>query len=539
MFKRNHRKSDTDLRTRRSLDAIRALAQGRSSEQILRPPPPPRLSSDSELRSLALNRRQTTSRPPTPSSPKSRAAPRFGLLRFRNASDSALGLKARDPNPPPVPPLQTPPEIVTTAPPSDPDSCVESSGPAPPGRSGTVRKFRNRMASSSTSPPSESASQRSSLSTKRLPGTSRNNSNMRLSVTFDEPDRSSHVVPSSLLSEPPPYEDNNTASLPLPGPRLSESSRSTVSSGEQPIAYSTTTTTHTTTTTTFFRLPRRKKKNAPLFPLPSRPSEQLGAPNSDPEASQNTRRHSLAAPRSQAGSRTRPQHDTMHRPVSTALASSVLSFTVPGQPLLRSSSFASNNSGDSRPSSPAKKPSNLQPRVRSSTLSSLDHRSDARHAARSGLGGLLERIRRDNDPASTAMTPRTSSPQPYQLALSAPTSAKVSHEISIPKRNEEDTPPVYLSKLFEAISKSVVASLLARNEDTFHLAVLKAYMGTFDFENYPMDMALRKLLMEVELPTETQQIDRVLQAFADRYHECNPFIYKESGKEPLPPASHV
>jgi hypothetical protein len=36
--------------------------------------------------------------------------------------------------------------------------------------------------------------------------------------------------------------------------------------------------------------------------------------------------------------------------------------------------------------------------------------------------------------------------------------------------------------------------------------------------------------MEVELPSETQQIDRVLQAFADRYHECNPFIYKDSGK---------
>jgi hypothetical protein len=39
----------------------------------------------------------------------------------------------------------------------------------------------------------------------------------------------------------------------------------------------------------------------------------------------------------------------------------------------------------------------------------------------------------------------------------------------------------------------------------------------------------RKLLMEVELPSETQQIDRVLQAFADRYHECNPFVYKDSG----------
>ncbi|KAJ6164129.1 hypothetical protein N7470_002801 [Penicillium chermesinum] len=40
-----------------------------------------------------------------------------------------------------------------------------------------------------------------------------------------------------------------------------------------------------------------------------------------------------------------------------------------------------------------------------------------------------------------------------------------------------------------------------------------------------MDMAIRKLLMEVDLPKETQQIDRFLQAFADRYHECNPGIF--------------
>ncbi|KAI5779699.1 hypothetical protein EDC01DRAFT_621152 [Geopyxis carbonaria] len=96
----------------------------------------------------------------------------------------------------------------------------------------------------------------------------------------------------------------------------------------------------------------------------------------------------------------------------------------------------------------------------------------------------------------------------------------------IPERNDEDTPPVYLSKLFDAVSKSVVASLLARNGDSFHQDVLTAYMRTFDFENDPMDMSLRKLLMEVELPSETQQIDRVLQAFAERYHDCNPFVYQ-------------
>jgi len=50
-------------------------------------------------------------------------------------------------------------------------------------------------------------------------------------------------------------------------------------------------------------------------------------------------------------------------------------------------------------------------------------------------------------------------------------------------------------------------------------------MRGFKFFEDPMDMAIRKLLMEAELPKETQQIDRCLQAFANRYHECNPGIY--------------
>jgi len=122
-------------------------------------------------------------------------------------------------------------------------------------------------------------------------------------------------------------------------------------------------------------------------------------------------------------------------------------------------------------------------------MSSLEQHGEGR--GRNSFGGmLLERIRRDSEPPFSGSTSRTSSPQP-QLALSGPPSGKASHEISIPERNDEDTPPVYLSKLFEAMSKSVVASLLARNGDQFHLAVLKAYMETFDFENDPMDIALR------------------------------------------------
>lgn len=234
----------------------------------------------------------------------------------------------------------------------------------------------------------------------------------------------------------------------------------------------------------------------------------------------------MVSDRSATGSPLKAEHDVSDKHVSTMLAASSLNFTGPGGgvPMLRSNSMASAQSAGSAPSSPQRHLS--MRRGRSSTMSSLDQGNKS--ISKSGFGGLLGRIRRDSEPMFGQIS-GSSSPQPI-MALSAPGSSGASRDVFIPERHDEDTPPVYLSKLLDAVSKSVVASLLARSGDTFHLAVLTVYMETFDFESDPMDMALRKLLMEVELPSETQQIDRVLQAFADRYHHCNPFIYKDSGK---------
>ncbi|KAI5779700.1 hypothetical protein EDC01DRAFT_595878, partial [Geopyxis carbonaria] len=303
MFKRNQRKSDTDLRGRRSLDAIRALAHARSSEQIPRQLPRPTTPASSNPRpdaSLDLHRNITASSAHT--SP--RRNPRFSLLRFKNASDPALGLKARDPNPPPLPTKHQipPPAIITTSPTND---ITTTNTLTPIKRSGTMRLWRKdrqtQTPQASRIPVSEPSSVRSSLSTRRLRGedSSRNNSRGRLSrVTFDEPERERLHAYSSSSAEPPPYDDQNST-LPLPGPRLSESSRSTASSGDHTIAYSTTTTTHTTTTTTFFRMPRRKRKDAPLFPLPSKnPDKTSGPVHSDSDLTPQARRHSMISTRS-------------------------------------------------------------------------------------------------------------------------------------------------------------------------------------------------------------------------------------------------
>lgn len=537
MFKRHQgRRSETDLRLRRSLDVTRKTAHARSSEQINRRPSSPLVPEPV---------------PNIPSGLVSKSGPRFSMLRFRHASDSVVGSKSRAETPPPLPTTnETPvtPAIITTAP------TLDFGNPTPPKRSGTIRLWRQKSSekqlASGTAipiPSAEKTSRRSSFSTRRKKegGSSAigANSSMRVSrVTFDEPERPpTSTTPNSSAFDLPPYEDQNS-SLPIPGPRLSDSSRSTASSGEH---YVTTTTTQTTTTTTtFFKLPRRKKKETSLFPLPIRVPPSEGRPSiSESELTPQGRKSICSSSKitpQGSPSKLPKSRDGENTGMSMMLAG--LGISGPSAPILRSNSIASTHSAHSSPTS-------LTPRGimrgRSSTMSSFDQSGDGRQSGRSSFGGLFGRIRRDSEPIFGGGISRGVSPQPYNAG---PHSLATSQEVvAIPERNDDDTPQMYLLRLFEAVSKSVVASLLARNGDAFHLAVLKAYMATFDFSSVPMDMALRydslisgvyllgnlltvfrKLLMEVELPSETQQIDRVLQTFADRYHECNPFIYQDS-----------
>ena len=67
--------------------------------------------------------------------------------------------------------------------------------------------------------------------------------------------------------------------------------------------------------------------------------------------------------------------------------------------------------------------------------------------------------------------------------------------------------------------------------DDFCAQALRIYMSHFDFAHNSLDVALRKLLMQMSLPPETQQIDRIVEAFAVRYEECEPglFVHKGAG----------
>ncbi|TBU64967.1 hypothetical protein BD310DRAFT_804776 [Dichomitus squalens] len=118
----------------------------------------------------------------------------------------------------------------------------------------------------------------------------------------------------------------------------------------------------------------------------------------------------------------------------------------------------------------------------------------------------------------------TATSPPSSLGSSRPSLSKPS--IEIPKPNsEEETPEDYLQRLVEAISKGEVATVLASSADAFHARALRAYIERFNFVGDPLDVAVRKLLMDVGLPRETQQIDRVIEAFAARYVQCNPNLF--------------
>ncbi|KAI7874868.1 hypothetical protein K492DRAFT_174061 [Lichtheimia hyalospora FSU 10163] len=61
------------------------------------------------------------------------------------------------------------------------------------------------------------------------------------------------------------------------------------------------------------------------------------------------------------------------------------------------------------------------------------------------------------------------------------------------------------------------------NGKPFSTSILKHYFTFFDFTNMRVDDAFRLLCGRLHLKAETQQIDRVLEEFAQRFWDCNPF----------------
>lgn len=88
-----------------------------------------------------------------------------------------------------------------------------------------------------------------------------------------------------------------------------------------------------------------------------------------------------------------------------------------------------------------------------------------------------------------------------------------------PEPTPDESPEEYLRKLGQY--GKFIGIILCNENDPFRLQSLKYFLTHyFDFDHDPLDISLRKLLMFLDLPKETQQIDRLLSVFSQVYYEA-------------------
>lgn len=113
---------------------------------------------------------------------------------------------------------------------------------------------------------------------------------------------------------------------------------------------------------------------------------------------------------------------------------------------------------------------------------------------------------------------------------SSSVSTKVSNEISmmeplnflsgVPKPSVNDSYDDYL-KIISSYGR-YISVILCDDNNEFKLHCLDMFINSeFNFVNEPLDISLRKLLYFMELPKESQQIDRLLYHFSKVYFEQN------------------
>ncbi|KAI0425204.1 hypothetical protein F5Y09DRAFT_322295 [Xylaria sp. FL1042] len=481
----------------------------------------PNLNLDSIQDASRVSQDSSYDRPESPpiqeETPRHR---RFSMLRFRNASDSQLSTRLKQQQqaerPPPMP---APPAIITTAP------TLNSLGSAASNKKSSVRIPQLRMRRSVDVPRGQ---QDHTSRVKILSGAKKEKKTImsqhtesagnKHTVTFEEPSKSASMPTASTIPE------DHGSSLVTPGHRLSESSRSESSSTDHMGQFQ-----QNTGPSGLFRFGRRKQKQLePLFPLghlPQRsktPTLSVTSSNTPslPRNSSSTT-HIVDAPRPSTG------HERSIAPGSPG--HSLMANKIPGSPATALFRPSSRNSGRSSPTR-----ATLGNRGRSSTMSSLGEGfADPQYlgasrtsssTGRKSFGDLLGlgRVRQNTDLSRHGtLTPAT----PGSVASKTNSLQLAREVVALPERRDDDTPAKYLARVEDVMARGAIASALSKEADPFHAAVLRSYMRTFSFFEEPMDMAIRKLLMEAELPKETQQIDRCLEAFANRYHECNPGIY--------------
>ncbi|CAL8273066.1 cytohesin 4b isoform X1 [Gadus morhua] len=79
----------------------------------------------------------------------------------------------------------------------------------------------------------------------------------------------------------------------------------------------------------------------------------------------------------------------------------------------------------------------------------------------------------------------------------------------------------------EGLNKTAIGEFLGEREE-LHLQTLKAFVELHQFSNLNLVQALRQFLWSFRLPGEAQKIDRMMEAFATRYCNCNAPVFQST-----------
>lgn len=79
----------------------------------------------------------------------------------------------------------------------------------------------------------------------------------------------------------------------------------------------------------------------------------------------------------------------------------------------------------------------------------------------------------------------------------------------------------------EGLNKTAIGDYLGERDD-FNLQVLHDFVELHEFTDLNLVQALRQFLWSFRLPGEAQKIDRMMEAFAQRYCQCNPGVFQST-----------
>uniref|UniRef100_A0A3B3BPJ6 Cytohesin 1a n=1 Tax=Oryzias melastigma TaxID=30732 RepID=A0A3B3BPJ6_ORYME len=79
----------------------------------------------------------------------------------------------------------------------------------------------------------------------------------------------------------------------------------------------------------------------------------------------------------------------------------------------------------------------------------------------------------------------------------------------------------------EGLNKTAIGDYLGERDD-FNIQVLHAFVELHEFTDLNLVQALRQFLWSFRLPGEAQKIDRMMEAFAQRYFQCNSKVFQST-----------